>query len=306
MRRQLAAFLSHLTGRNDSPRTIRAYGTDIGDFIEFLGRRGAGAPRPGDVEPLDIRAWLADLSTRGIKRSTVARRISALRSFYDWMRREGVVEDNPARDVATPRQEKLLPRFLDENDVVRLIESPDDATLPGARDRAILEMLYATGMRVSELAGLGVSDFHPEENEMRVMGKGSKERWVYFGPRARAAVEKYLTRRRGMKVLRTDALFVNSRGGALTDRSVRRVVSRWVTVSAVRRKISPHGLRHSFATHLLDRGADLRAIQELLGHASLGTTQRYTHVSTERMIAVYEAAQTSMKRARIPHAARRG
>ena len=298
MHRQLKGFLSHLSGRNDSPATIRAYGSDLSDFIEFLSRRGSRAPRPGDVEPLDIRSWLADLSSRGVKRSTIARRVSALRSFYDWMRREGVVEGNPAKDVSTPRQEKKLPRFLDENDVVRLIESPDDTELAGARDRAILEMLYATGMRVSELAGLTLSDLHPDENEMRVMGKGSKERWVYFGPRARLSIEKYLRLRRGLKAPRTDALFVNSRGGALTDRSVRRVVHRWVNHSAVHRKISPHGLRHSFATHLLDRGADLRAIQELLGHASLGTTQRYTHVSTEKMIAVYEAAQASMKQAR--------
>ena len=298
MQRQLKAFLSHLSGRNDSPATVRAYRSDLSDFIEFLARRESRAPRPGDVEPLDIRAWLAELSSRGVKRSTIARRVSALRSFYDWMRREGVVEGNPAKDVSTPRQERNLPRFLDENDVVRLIESPDDTELAGARDRAILEMLYATGMRVSELAGLTLSDLHPQENEMRVMGKGSKERWVYFGPRARLSIEKYLRLRRGLKTPRTDALFVNSRGGALTDRSVRRVVHRWVNHSAVHRKISPHGLRHSFATHLLDRGADLRAIQELLGHASLGTTQRYTHVSTEKMIAVYEAAQASMKHAR--------
>lgn len=298
MQRQLQAFLSHLSGRNDSPRTIRAYGSDLTDFIEFLERRGgARAARPADVEPLDIRAWLAELSTRGVKRATIARRVSALRSFYDWMRREGIVEDNPAKDVSTPRLERKLPRFLDENDVVRLVESPDDSEFAGARDRAILEMLYATGMRVSELSGLTLDDLHPDENEMRVMGKGSRERWVYFGPRARASVEKYLAQRRGRRV-RSNALFVNARGTALTDRSVRRVVSRWVTQSAVRRKISPHGLRHSFATHLLDRGADLRAIQELLGHASLGTTQRYTHVSTEKMISVYESAQASMKRAR--------
>lgn len=229
------------------------------------------------------------------------RKLSSLRSWYDWMRREGIVKGNPARDVATPRQEKKVPRFLDQDEVARLIESPDNTKLLGARDRAVLELLYATGMRVSELAGLALTDLHTSDNEMCVMDKGSKERWVYFGSRARAAVAKYLVFRReagGVMTGRSDALFINARGTRLTDRSVRRIVDRYVRVAAVRQKISPHGLRHSFATHLLDRGADLRAIQELLGHASLATTQRYTHVSTEQMIAVYNTAQASMKRTR--------
>lgn len=307
MRRRLDEFLSYLRHvRNYSPETLRAYQSDLSQFITFIASGGGGGvgssqPDPRRVETQNIRAWLARMHERREKRSTMMRRLSSLRSWYDWMRREGIVKENPARDVATPRQEKKIPRFLDQDDVVRLIESPDDSTLLGARDRAVLELLYATGMRVSELAGLALTDLHNIDNEMRVMGKGSKERWVYFGSRARAAVTRYLVSRReagGVMTGRSDALFINARGTRLTDRSVRRIVDRYVRAAALRQRISPHGLRHSFATHLLDRGADLRGIQELLGHASLATTQRYTHVSTEQMIAVYNTAQASMKRAR--------
>ncbi len=308
MVKQLRAFLSHLRGvRNYSPQTIRAYDADLQEFIRFLsGPQGRSKPPdPRTVDPIRIRSFLADLSERHRKRSTVARKISALRSFYDWMRREGWVETNPARDVSTPRQERRLPRFLDQDEVIRLIEMPDDATLGGARDRAILELLYATGMRVSELAGLDLSDLHPKDNEMRVMGKGSKERYVYFGDRARRALDRYIRARRGHRPAKSDALFLNRLGTRLTDRSVRRIVERYVREAALKRKISPHGLRHSFATHLLDRGADLRAIQELLGHASLKTTQRYTHVSTEQMMAVYNAAQRNMRDARSARKGRR-
>ena len=307
MRRRLEEFLSYMRHvRNYSPETLRAYNSDLSQFIEFIVAGGGGSaagtePDPRRIETPLIRAYLARMHERQEKRSTMMRRLSSLRSWYDWMRREGIVKGNPARDVATPRQEKKVPRFLDQDDVAHLIESPDDTTLLGARDRAVLELLYATGMRVSELAGLALTDLHTSDNEMRVMGKGSKERWAYFGSRARAAVAKYLVFRReagGVMTGRSDALFINARGTRLTDRSVRRIVDRYVRVAALRQKISPHGLRHSFATHLLDRGADLRAIQELLGHASLATTQRYTHVSTEQMIAVYNTAQASMKRAR--------
>ena len=307
MRRRLEEFISYLRHvRNYSPETLRAYRTDLRQFVEFIVAGGGGGPEgvepdPRQVETPAIRAYLARMHERREKRSTMMRRLSSLRSWYDWMRREGFVKTNPARDVATPRQERKVPRFLDQGDVTRLIESADDTTMLGARDRAVMEMLYATGMRVSELAALALTDLHATDNEMRVMGKGSKERWVYFGSRARDAVGRYLVFRResGPAIAgRTDALFINARGTRLSDRSVRRIVERYVRASAMRQKISPHGLRHSFATHLLDRGADLRAIQELLGHASLATTQRYTHVSTEQMIAVYNAAQANMKRAR--------
>jgi len=298
MLKPLGGFVSYLRHvRNYSPETVRAYESDLKQFAAFLESKGLPSD-PCRIDPPLVRAFLASRLDLAKKRSTLARELSSIRSFFDWLRREGRVKDNPARDVVSPRQERRLPRFLDQDEVVRLIESPDDATPLGARDRALLELLYATGMRVSELAGLALTDLHPKDNEMRVMGKGSKERWVYFGGRARAAIERYLAARRKLPPGRADALFLNARGTALSDRSVRRVVDRYVRQAAVKHRVSPHGLRHSFATHLLDRGADLRAIQELLGHASLRTTQRYTHVSTEQMMAVYDAAQQNMRRER--------
>ena len=299
MRSRLDGFLDYLRAvRNYSPRTLTAYGIDLREFEAWLKSRRHPLD-PSAIDPLVVRGFLADLSLREKKRSTIARKISALRSFFDWMRREGFVEDNPARDVLTPRQERKLPRFLDEGDVARLMDSVPADTPAGLRDRALLELLYATGMRVGELAGLTVHDLHPSDNEMRVMGKGRRERWVYFGSRARAALDAWLSARaRGEIASRSEALFVNARGGRLTDRSVRRIVHKRVREAALSRSISPHGLRHSFATHLLNRGADLRAIQELLGHASLKTTQRYTHVSTEQMMAVYDVAQRRLRAAR--------
>lgn len=298
MRAELTGFLAHLRHvRNCSPRTVRAYGSDCRQFLRFLEEKGYPTD-PRRIEPTTIRAFLARLHDRDDRRSTMARKMSALRSFFAWMRREDLVKDNPAGDVATPRQERRVPRFLDQREIARLIESPDAGTLSGARDRAILEMLYATGMRVSELTSLTLHDLHPSDDEMRVIGKGNKERWIYFGKPARDAIEAYLALRRRQRRPRCDALFVNRLGTPLTDRSVRRIVERYVKHVSARQKISPHGLRHSFATHLLDRGADLRAIQELLGHASLRTTQRYTHVSTERMISVYGAAQERIAAAR--------
>ncbi len=301
MHKHLAGFLAHLRhDRNCSQETIRAYGSDCQQLIDFLGRRrGQAGFFPRKVDPLSIRAFLAELHDRGEARSTMARKISAMRSFFAWMHREGIAVENPAKDVATPRQVRKIPGFLDQAEAERLCECPDDTTPLGARDRAILELLYATGMRVSELAGLSLLDLHPRDNEIRVMGKGGKERWVYFGGAARAALSRYLTMRRKLAGRESvDSLFINARGTPLTARSMRRVVHRYARAAAVRAKISPHSLRHSFATHLLDRGADLRAIQELLGHASLSTTQRYTHVSTERMLSVYKAAQASMRSAR--------
>jgi len=295
MRRQLDEFLTHLRHlRNYSPETVRAYQSDCSEFIEFVSRT-TGSTRPAKVDPLTIRAWLADLAGRSRKRSTVARKISSLRSFFAWMKRAGHVRSNPASDVSSPRQERKIPRFLDEKDIRRLMECPDDSTPLGARDRAILEVLYATGIRVSELAGLDLHDLHRSDDELKVMGKGSKERWVFFGRGARRALDKYMAQRGRLPRGRSDALFLNRLGTRLTDRGVRRVVERYVKEASVRHRISPHGLRHSFATHLLDRGADLRAIQELLGHASLRTTQKYTHVSTQQMMEVYTAARNRMK-----------
>jgi integrase/recombinase XerC len=300
MQKELDRFLTHLRlVRNYSPQTVRAYASDCSQLLEFL---AAGRPGPVDlrrVDPLTIRAFLARLHEKQEKRSTMARKVSALRTFFGWLHREKLLPGNPAKDVATPRQERRMPRLLDAQDVVKLIESVDDATPLGARDRLILELLYATGMRVSELVGLTIHDVRADEDEIRVMGKGSKERWVYFGAPARRALATYLLARRQLARRGTgEMLLLGHNGTPLTDRSVRRILARWVSQAAVKQRISPHGLRHSFATHLLDRGADLRAIQELLGHASLSTTQRYTQVSASRMMEVYGAAQENMRRAR--------
>lgn len=296
MKRLASAFLRYLRDeRNYSPATIRSYGTDLDQFAAFLAARGGGFGKfPEGINPLVIRAFLARLHERKDSRATIARKLSALRSFFRWLVREGKLDENPARPVRTPRQEQKLPRLLGEAEVQVLLETPETATLKGKRDRALLELLYATGMRVGEIVALDLEDVDLAEGTILVLGKGSKERHVLFGDKAKAAILDYLGARRASPARAAgkgaDAVFVNKGGTRLTDRSVRRILAARLTECAVKHRISPHGLRHSFATHLLDRGADLRAIQELLGHASLSTTQRYTHVSTEQMLRVYNKA----------------
>jgi len=293
MKRLASRFLAYLLDeRNYSPATIRSYRSDLDQFLVFLGSRGGGGdPSPEAIDPLVVRAFLGWLHERKDSRATIARKLAAVRSFFRYLVREGVLAENPARPVRTPRQEKKLPRFLDESEIRILLETPWTATLKGKRDRALLELLYATGMRVGELVSIDLEDVDLAEETILVLGKGSKERHVLFGGKAKAALLDYLAARRsspGRAAGRaTDALFVNKGGTRLTDRSVRRILAARLRECAVKHRISPHGLRHSFATHLLDHGADLRAIQELLGHASLSTTQRYTHVSTEQMLRIY-------------------
>ena len=297
LRRLAGSFLGYLRDqRNCSPATIRAYRSDLDQFLAFLAaRERALLQSPGSIDPLVIRAFLANLHERRESRSTTARKLAALRSFFRFLVREGVIEENPGRSVRTPKVERKLPRLLSENEVVALLETPDASSIRGKRDRAILELLYATGMRVGELVSIDLEDVDWGEGTILVLGKGSKERHVLFGEKAKAALRDYLAARRaqpprGSRSPSPDALFVNARGGRLTDRSIRSIIAERLRECASAHRISPHGLRHSFATHLLDRGADLRAIQELLGHASLSTTQRYTHVSTEQMLRVYRKA----------------
>jgi len=296
MKRDAAAFLSYLREqRNYSPATTLAYGVDLGQFFEFLGSRGGeSGAKIGDVDPLVIRAFLAWLHERKDSRATIARKLASVRSFFRYLVREGKLDENPARPVRTPRQEKKLPRLLGEGEMRILLETPETATLKGKRDRALLELLYATGMRVGEIVALDLEDIDAAEGTILVLGKGSKERHVLFGEMAKSALLDYLAARRSSKApaagRRSDAVFVNKSGTRLTDRSVRRILAARLRECALKHRISPHGLRHSFATHLLDHGADLRAIQELLGHASLSTTQRYTHVSTEQMLRIYNKA----------------
>lgn len=287
-------YLQHL--QDASPHTVEAYRSDLEDFLKHLADVGGGLPPLEDVDPLTIREYLGVLHRRQLSRRTVARRLSALRAFFRFLQKEDLVGANPAARVSTPRLPRTLPSRLDVGQMRALLEAPDPATRDGARDRALLEMLYATGARVSELVGMDLADLRMDEGLVRIRGKGRKEREVPFGGAAREALWSWMEVR--SLVLAgaregagsPEALFLNLRGGRLSARSVRRVLDRNLMKAALALHVSPHALRHSFATHLLDAGADLRLIQELLGHASLSTTQKYTHVSVEQLLAVYQKA----------------
>jgi integrase/recombinase XerC len=289
MQATIAAFLRHLEReRNASPNTIRAYGEDLEQLSDHLRRELGREPRPEDADALGIRGFLAELHRRGLAKSSSARKLAAVRTFFRYLCREGRLETNPARILATPRKDKRIPAVLDEAQVQALLDLPGDG-LEAVRGRAILELLYASGVRCAELVALDIGEVDLDARMVRVLGKGRKERVVLFGHRAQEALRAWLPERKLLRP-RTDALFLNARGGRLTDRSVRVLVARRVKQVALARRCTPHTLRHSFATHLLTRGADLRAIQELLGHASLSTTQRYTHVDTRHLLAVYKKA----------------
>jgi integrase/recombinase XerC len=286
MQAAITAFLRQLDReRNASRHTVRAYADDLGQFREHLRAELGREARPGDVDALLVRSFLAHLHRHGLKRTSAARKLAAIRTFFRYLCREGVLEANPARALLAPRQEKRVPGHLDEDTVATLLDLPGTGTA-AARGRAILELLYATGVRCSELVGLDLADVDTTARMVRVLGKGRKERIVPFGSRAAAALADYLAYRRQLRP-NGDALFVNLRGGRLTDRSVRYLLAGRIRQMALERRVSPHTLRHSFATHLLQRGADLRVIQDLLGHASLSTTQRYTHVNTRYLLEIY-------------------
>jgi len=287
MRDATAAFLRHLEReRNASPNTIRAYGEDLRQFTDYLEGALGREPRPEDADHVLIRGFLAELHRRGLKKVSSARKLAGLRTFFRFLCREGRLERNPARVLLSPRLEKRIPTPLDEGQVAALLDVPGD-DVASIRARSILELLYATGIRCAELVGLDVGEIDLDARMVRVLGKGRKERIVLFGTRAQEALRSWLAARAGLRP-KTDGVFINLRGGRLSDRSVRALVSRRVKQVALTRRCSPHTLRHSFATHLLARGADLRAIQELLGHASLSTTQRYTHVDTRQLLEVYK------------------
>ena len=327
MRDQLAEFLDHLRlNENASAHTVRAYDSDLSQFITFvaahLGRRRSDLLAT-DFNQGHIRAFLGDLHKRGNSRSSAARKLAAIRTFGRYLRREGSIEGDPAALVGTPRREQRLPAHLAEAEMSRLLEMPDGTTPLGRRDRAIMELFYASGLRLSELVGLGLEDVNLSSRVVRVLGKGSKERIVPFNHTTERALREWMKdrediaggmrdagsgsrgatsgsrgatsgsrdRARGVRFRRTvEPLFLNYRGGRLSTRSVDRLVRRYVAACSARFGISPHALRHSFATHLLERGADLRVIQELLGHARLSTTQRYTHVNSAQLIDAYRKA----------------
>ena len=290
---EIGEFLNYLTyERNVSVNTVEAYRTDLESFVSFLCNDyftlGRDLLDLRKVDNLTIRAYLAHLARRKLSRSSTARHLSALRTFFRYLIREGRVDANPARVVATPKKEKHLPSVLQPADITLLLEQPDVDTPLGLRDRAFLELMYASGLRISELVGVDVDDIELHARLVKVRGKGSKERIVPFGSKAEEAIRRWLPKRNAPPD--ESALFVNQRGARITARSVRRIFDRYVRGAALRAGVSPHTLRHSFATHLLNAGADLRAIQELLGHASLSTTQKYTHLNDWELLKVYRKA----------------
>lgn len=244
-----------------------------------------------EVDALAVRSFLAHLQKQGLTKTSIGRHLSALRTFFVFLKREGRVDSNPAKAVASPRTSRSLPRTLSVPEASAVVEAPDRDAPLGTRDAALLELLYATGLRVSELVGLSLADVDLSSRQIRTIGKGRKERVVPFGEKAADALRAYLPVRTDLRARKAaevkEPLFVNARGDRLTDRSVRRILDRALLLAEVSRHASPHALRHSFATHLLSAGADLRSIQELLGHASLSTTQKYTHLDAERLIEVY-------------------
>jgi len=306
MKALIEKFLQHLrVERNASEHTVRSYAADLHQFRDFLQSGGLHLDeKRGDVavekiDHLSIRAYLSHLY-RSHKKSSLARKMAAQRSFFRYLVEEGQLSQSPAEIVATPKQEKSLPKFLSVDEVFSLLETPGKDTVWGARDRAILETLYSCGIRVSELVGLSDGGVDFSLGVLRVYGKGRKERIVPIGEKALAALQKYLPQRdqilgRLDRKGRGFPLFINRRGGRLTSRSVARILHKHLLNSGLMRTVSPHALRHSFATHLLDAGADLRAIQELLGHVSLSTTQRYTHVSVDKLMEVYDRAHPRAK-----------
>jgi len=277
-------FLRH--EKNASSHTIAAYGRDLNQLIEFLAEAGVAWNK---VDRIVLRRFMAYLYDRDLKKSSIGRKLAAIRSFYDFCVRRKLIAANPAESLATPRQERLVPSFLSEAEVSMLLEVPETGTPADLRDRAVLELFYATGVRVSELTGMNLDDFNLGDRFVRVRGKGKKERIVPFGRKAAAAMADYLRARPLLcgEEGPGEAVFLNRRGGRLSQRSVQRLVQKYIRKTSVARKISPHSLRHSFASHLLGRGADLRVIQELLGHSSLATTQKYTHVDLKQLMATY-------------------
>jgi integrase/recombinase XerC len=289
VKRAIAAFLRHLDAeRNVSAHTLRAYAGDLSQFAAHAREQLGRAVRPAEVDHLLIRSFLAALHGAGLRKASAARKLAALRTFFRFLCREGVIDRNPARALVAPRIERRVPERIDEREAAELVAVPgeDDAAL---RARALLELLYATGIRCAELTGLDLTELDLDARMVRVLGKGRKERVVPFGRHAEAALRRYLPARARTRP-RSDALFLNRRGGRLSDRSVRAILARRIRELARTRRVTPHALRHSFATHLLARGADLRAIQELLGHARLSTTQRYTHVDLGNILSTYNRA----------------
>jgi integrase/recombinase XerC len=303
-------FLRHIgTERDFSVHTVRSYKNDLKQFCQFLVEPQAEAAAgqaelpQGDLEalaqkaesrllsagPQEVRAYLAHMRTAGYSSATIARKLAAIRSLYKYLVRTGRIEASPVSVVRTPKQDKRLPKCLDIEQVTALITAPDESTFLGARDRAILETIYSAGLRISELVALNGDSLEEISETLRIRGKGKKERLVPLGSKALEAIRGYLLKRNAHFALgRDEALFVNKFGRRITSRSVRRTFNKYLAIAGIPQRVSPHVLRHSFATHMLNAGADLRSIQEILGHESLSTTQIYTHLSSRQLKSIYD------------------
>ncbi|MAT13278.1 MAG: tyrosine recombinase XerC [Rhodopirellula sp.] len=292
MRPSIERFLRYLEAeRNCSGLTIKSYSEDLESFCFFFELEDGSVPSPKEFQPTDLREFISAMGEAGYARTSISRRLATLRSFFRYCLREGLVTQNPAKPLRNPRKHRKLPHFLSGEDIKRLLSAPDRSKPLGLRDRAILETMYSGGLRVSELVALSDGDIYLDEGLVRVLGKGKKERFAPLGSYAVNAIQEWRSRRR----LAPDVIegpgaptFTNKFGKRITDRSIRRVIDKYVGITGLDPRTSPHTLRHSFATHLLDSGADIRSVQELLGHKSLVTTQIYTHLSTAKLRDVYE------------------
>ena len=288
-----AKYVNYLEAeRNVAAYTVRNYTTDLLDFFQFLRDKGVSSLK--EVDRHVLRDYLSHLMEQGFAKASIARKLSAIRSLYRYLLREEMIATNPAATTSSPKLDKRLPSFLTTGEIERLLEAPDLSTPQGQRDRALMELLYASGIRVSELVSLNLEQVNLDTNEIRVWGKGSKERIALMGEPAAEALRAYLQQGRpklfGTRIRMTNALFINRYGERLIERRVQRILEKYANTAGIGRRVYPHMLRHTFATHLLDGGADLRVVQELLGHANLSSTQIYTHVTRSQARKVYLSA----------------
>ncbi len=300
MQKHIEKFKTHLVAeKNASENTVSGYLNDLHQFSLFLKQTGhaCNSKRAIDIKQIDrlaVRSYMVHLHDQGFTGTTMSRKLSSLSSFFKFLCREGQLRNNIIKSIPPPKKENYLPSFLSVDDIFRLLELPEPNTLIGSRDRAMLEMFYSTGMRISELVTLQMEFMNLESQKVRVLGKGKKERWLPLGKKAIAALDIYLIQRETLIQKKKpdplpSAVFLNTRGNGLTSRGVRKIVGRYLD-QLISGRHSPHSIRHSFATHLLEGGADLRTIQEMLGHASLSTTQKYTHLTVDRLIETYDQA----------------
>jgi len=303
-------FKSYLIGeKNASVHTVNSYLTDLGQFVEFLHESGHGGARetfhPNKIDRLVIRSFMSFLYEKSASGATMARKLSTLSSFFRFLCREGHLKTNPAKTIPAPKKIKKLPSYLSVDEIFRLLELPKGKSFISCRDRAILELFYSTGVRISELTGIRMDDLHLPERMVKVRGKGKKERLLPMGKKSADVLETYIELR-GRKTSHLNpkpkGLFLNFRGREISVRGVRKIVKKYIKQNHFSGKISPHSLRHSFATHMLDAGADLRSIQEMLGHSSLSTTQKYTHLTIDRLAEAYDKAHPrALKKAPVRH-----